>query len=362
MSDLKEKLQPLLKGEIFDDEQTLEQASHDASLFEVKPKLVIAPQDSEDIKALVRFANENPGISLTARSAATDMSGGPLNESIILDFTKHFNQVKEVGEGYAITQPGVFYRDFEKQTLAKGWLMPSYPASREICTVGGMVANNSGGEKTLSYGQTKNYVQKLKAVLSDGNEYEIQPLSKEQLEAKMNQGDFEGGLYKELHQLLEDNYEEIQQHKPTVSKNSAGYFLWDVWDRSTFDLTKLITGSQGTLGLISEITFRLIKPKPHSKLLVIFLHDLKPLGKIAEAVVQCGPESFESYDDKTLKLALRFLPDLVSYMGKGLFSLAWQFLPEAWMAFMHGLPRLVLMAEFTGDTEEEVDKKLEQAR
>ena len=372
MTALREKLQPLIRGEVYDDEKRLREASHDASLFEVKPQLVVAPYDSEDLKALVRFANENPGISLTARSGATDMSGGPLNESVILDFTKHFNQVREVGDsprsssveagGYAVTQPGVFYRDFEKRTLEKGWLMPSYPASREICTVGGMVANNAGGEKTFSYGQTKDYVDKLKVVLADGNEYELKPLNKSELETKISQGDFEGNLYQELFQLLEENYDIIKQHKPRVSKNSAGYFLWDVWDRNTFDITKLFTGSQGTLGLISKITFRLIKPKPHSKLLVIFLHDLKPLGSIADAVVECEPESFESYDDKTLKLALRFLPDFISYLGKNLITLAIDFLPEFWMFLTGGMPRLVLMAEFTGDTEDEVDEKLQRAQ
>ncbi|MDP2648254.1 MAG: FAD-binding oxidoreductase, partial [Candidatus Yanofskybacteria bacterium] len=383
MADLKNELQPLIKGEISIDPSLLEKYSRDASLFQVKPSLIAIPQDEDDIKSLVSYAGRNPSekISLTVRSGATDMTGGPLNESVILDVSR-LDKIIEVGEsprsssgplrhssgeaseadGYAVTQPGVFYRDFEKATLAKNLLMPAFPASREICTVGGMVANNAGGEKTLTYGQTKEYVQELKVVLADGNSYEIKPLDAVELGAKMAQQDFEGDMYRQIHSLLQENYDLIQEHKPKVSKNSAGYYLWDVWDRRTFDLTKLFTGSQGTLGIITEIKFKLIRPKPYSKLLIIFLNDFKLLAKVAGAVMRFKPESFESFDDKTLKLALRFLPDFIKLLGKNIFALAWQFLPEFGLVLSGGVPKLILLAEFTGDSEKEVDDKLQQAR
>ena len=107
--------------------------------------------------------------------------------------------------------------------------------------------------------------------------------------------------------------EDIKKAKPDVSKNSAGYFLWNVWDRDKeiFDIPKLIVGSQGTFGIITEITLGLIRPKKHSTLLVIFLDDFKALGDVISRVLKHNPESFESYDDHTLKIALLFLPDII---------------------------------------------------
>lgn len=368
MNNLESEIKNIIRGEVESDEKTLDKYSVDASVFKIKPKLVVYPKDAEDIKALVKFVaekkKENPDLSLTVRSGGTDMSGGPLTESVVVDVNRHINRLKEVGEGYAIVEPGMYYRDFEKETLKKDLIMPSYPASREICTVGGMVANNAGGEKTLTYGKTENYVGQVKMILRDGNEYVFKPLTKKEVEAKAKEKTVEGEVYEKLFVLLDKNYDAIKAAKPKVSKNSAGYFLWNVWDRDTevFDIPKLIVGSQGTFGIITEITFKLIHPKKHSTLLVIFIKDLKVLGRIVGKVLEHKPESFESYDDHTLKIALRYLPDMIKLLGaRSLVSLGFKFLPEFFMALTGGVPKLILIAEFTGDSEEEIDKKADAA-
>jgi len=367
MEDLKQNLRGILKGEIADDEQTLDEFSRDASVFELKPSLVVAPKNVEDIRNLVKFVSEQKqggtNLSLTARSAGTDMSGGPLTTSIVVDMKRHLSRVKDIGADFAVTEPGVFYRDFEHMALMHDLLMPSYPASREICTVGGIVANNAGGEKSLTFGKTENYVRRLKVVLRDGNEYTLQPLSRSELERKMDQKDLEGEIYRKVFKLVDGNFDLLREAKPRVSKNSAGYFLWNVWDKKTFDLTKLFVGSQGTLGLITEITFSLVHPKHHSRLLVIFMRDLEYLAQLVNEVLAHKPESFESYDDHTLKLALRFLPEIVKRIGKGrVYSLALQFTPEFRLILTSGMPKLILLAEFTGDSEKESREKAEKAQ
>jgi FAD/FMN-containing dehydrogenase len=355
-----------IKGEVATAEADLVKVSHDASIFELKPEVLIAPANTQDLQTIVRWVKErkavNPKLSLTARSAGTDMSGGPLSESIVLNFLPHFDHLLEVGDGFAITEPGVFYRDFEKATLAKGWLLPSYPASRELCTMGGIVANNSGGEKSLIYGKTERYVEELEVVLSDGSLATLRALNSQELETKKAQQNLEGQIYREMHQLLEQNYDAIMAAKPDVSKNSAGYFLWNVWDKKTFDLTKLVVGSQGTLALVTKIKLRLVKPKKFSTLLVMFLNDLGPLGELVNAVMAFKPESFETYDDQTLKMAMKFLPDLMKKMGLNFFSLVSQFLPEMGMVITGGFPKIVLLAEFTGDNKAQVELQAEQAR
>ncbi|MBL4644758.1 MAG: FAD-binding oxidoreductase [Candidatus Pacebacteria bacterium] len=238
------ELKDAVRGEVISDKETLEDFSEDASIFHITPSYVVRPKDAQDVQSLVSFAKRNKGISLTARSAGTDMTGGPLSDSIVVDFLPNFNKVLEVGDGWAKTQPGVFYRNFEKKTLAKNWLLPCYTASRELNTVGGMVANNSGGEKSLVYGKTEKYVRSLKMVLSDGKEYSFQKLSRKELEAILREDSFLGDIYRKTENLIKENHDVIQKARPNVSKNSAGYALWSVWDKEedTFDLTKLLLG------------------------------------------------------------------------------------------------------------------------
>lgn len=346
---------PGFKGEVAEDAATRKSHATDASIFEVMPQAVVFPRDAEDVKTLVRFVNNNRhlGLSLTARAAGTDMSGGPLTESISVDFSRHMHTMKHVGYGSAEAEPGVYYRDFEKAVASQGFLMPSYPASKGLCAIGGMVANNSGGEKTLSYGKTADYVKRVHMVCADGEEHVFMPLSEHSLREKMKEDGFEGGVYREMYRLVTDNADLLRSAKPKVSKNSAGYALWDIWDGKTFDLTRLITGSQGTLGLMTRVLFRTVRPKGHSRLLIMFVNKPDMLGKLIPAVLMHRPESFESYDDRTFALGLRFFA----------FRFAFRFLPEAWMILKNGgLPKLAMLAEFTGDSDHETLRMAEAAR
>ncbi|HEX9722092.1 MAG TPA: FAD-binding oxidoreductase [Candidatus Paceibacterota bacterium] len=362
---LRDELQKLVKGEVADDNTTLEEYSKGYSIFRVRPQVVVFPKSADDVKKIVDFVNKHPQkkLSITARSGGTDMSGGCLGESIILDFSRNMNKLKKIGPDFAVVEPGMYYRDFEKATLKKNLLFPSYPASKDICAMGGIVSNDSGGEKSLTYGKTENYVMEYKMILADGNEYTFRPLSKSQLNQKMTLPGFEGDIYRKLFALVDKNQKLLAQAKPNVSKNSAGYALWNVWDGKTFNIPKLIVGAQGTLGITVEVKVRLVKPKKHSALLVMFLKDLAPLGDLVEKVLEKKPESFESYDDQTVKLALRFLTDFLKLLGaKNMLQLGFQFLPELKMLLFGGLPKLILLAEFTGDTEQEAHTKAKKAQ
>ena len=362
--DLKTNIEKLIKGDVLGDDATRTFYSHDASLFEMRPELVVMPKDKDDIKALVRYVAANkstmPNLSLTARSRGTDMSGAAINDSIIIDSSKYMTKISKVGSQSATTQPGAMYKDFEIQTLKHGAYMPSYPASRDLAGMGGIVNNNSGGEKSLRFGKTANYVTQLKMVLADGNEYTIRPLKKTDLVRKMSQNDFEGKLYKKTFELLEKNYSLIQAARPQVSKDSTGYHLWDVWNRETgvFDLTKLFVGAQGTLGIMTEADLRLVPQQKHSGLLVLFLKDINGLGRLIPAVLSHNPETFESFDDQTLWLSIRFLPTFWKMLGtKKFIKLLFSLIPDG-LQLLKGIPKLVLMVEFSGDSEDEVRQKI----
>ncbi len=359
------ELKKSISGDVASDPETLSLFSHDASLFEVKPQAVAYPKNAQDVQNLVTFVTKNkqkyPELSLTGRCAGTDMGGGSINQSIIVEFIKYFNHTPTIQGNIATTQPGIFYRDFEKETMKHNLVFPSYPASRELCAMGGIVNNNSGGEKSLQYGKTEKYVKRVKVVLRDGNVYELKPFTNKELQEKMKQKNLEGEIYTKMFTLINDNYDEIQKAKPSVSKNSAGYYLWNVYDKQTgiFDLTKLWVGAQGTFGMLLEADIELVPVKKHHEMMIIFLHDMSHLGQIINEILPLEPESFESYDDNTLKLALKYFPEFAHQLGMGgLIQAGFAFLPAFMMMATGSLPKLILQVDFTGDDADILQQKI----
>ncbi len=357
---LLERVKSAVRGDVTNTQAELTKYSRDTSIFVRVPEVVVYPKDTEDVSRLVKAvctaASEGVSASITARSAGTDMSGGPLTTSIVAVFTKYMNKVLAVEHGYAVVEPGCYYRDFEKATLAEGnQILPSYPASREIAAMGGIVNNNSGGERTLEYGKTADYIEEVEVGLDDGSVATFAALTPAEVEAKKLLPSREGAIYQNMSRLLEENRETIQNAKPKISKNSAGYALWDVIDKNgNMNLAKLICGAQGTLALTTKMKLRLVRQQEHRAMLVIFLNDLAKLPEIVRTVLPFNPESFESYDDHTFTLAIRFLPQMLSQMGLvPAIRLGLSFLPEVFMVLRGGVPKLVLMAEFSEDTAEQ---------
>ncbi len=366
---LVQELKSLISGDVLTDPQTLMDFSHDASLFELKPQVVVYPKDEKDVQALINFVEkhkkEYPDLSLTGRSAGTDMAGGSINTSIIVAFGKYFNHTPTLKGNVATTEPGVFYRDFEKETLKSNLIFPSYPASREICAMGGIVNNNSGGEKSLQYGKTEKYVKRVKVVLRDGKIHEFMPLSEKELKEKMKQKDLEGEIYTKMFDLVSKNYDLLQKARPKVTKNSAGYYLWNIWDPKTkvFDLTKLWVGAQGTLGMLLEADIELVPTHKHREMEIIYLRDLSHLGQIIDIVMPLKPESFESYDDNTLLLALRYFPEFAKQLGVfGMLEAGLAFAPAFLQMFTGHLPKLILQVDFTGNDPDELKQKVATLR
>ncbi|MBM3281323.1 MAG: FAD-binding oxidoreductase [Candidatus Harrisonbacteria bacterium] len=331
----------------------------DTSLFTVVPQYIAKPRNSKELALLVKkvaaLKKDNPSkkeLSLTARAAGTDMTGGPLTTGIVVDFLEHFTAIGKVKGNKIVVEPGVYFRNFNRITKKKGKYLPSYPASLEICALGGMVANNSGGEKTLRYGKTADYIEEMKVILADGKEYALAKWDLKKLKKVMEQNNFLGEATRKIFQLLLKNHREIEAARPQVSKNSSGYALWDIWDGKYFNLMRLFCGAQGTLGLMTEATMRLESIQKGQALVVIFLNEFKDLPRIITTVKRFDPETFEAFDDHTLRLGMRYM-----FIRFGL-----AFLPEAFMILKNGgVPRQVLLAEFTAVTQEEAEKKAKEA-
>lgn len=360
-------LQKQIQGEVVYDEETLQKYSHDTSLFEIKPLAVVYPKTSLDISNIIKFVQDNkftiPHLAITPRSGGSDMTGGAIGQGLIIDVTRYFNQFEIDVPGLgAHVQPGVFYRDFEPKSLESNLIMPVYPASKNLAAFGGMISNNCAGEKSLQYGQMRNFVTSIKVVLSNGKEYEFKELTFDQVQEIINGKDeFIAGIYRRMFHMIEQNYEFIQNAKPKTSKNSSGYALWNVMDKekNTFNLSQIFIGAQGTLGVVSDAHIRLVEQKPFEKIITVFMSSWNTLPKLVNDLLVHKPESLEVFDDTTLKLGLRFFPQIAKRIGQPLLTFLLSFIPEFFIGVrMLGLPKLIMLIELSANTQEELDQKI----
>ncbi len=358
-----------LKGEVYDDFKTLEDNSVDASIFKINPEIVIAPKGVPDIQKLIQYVSERKrrgeNISITARAAGTCMSGGPLTSSILLRFTDHFNKIIniDINKKEVEVEMGAYYRDVESETLKLDLIYPSYPASKDLCAMGGIVNNNSAGEKTLKYGKTDDYIREVEVILSDGNVYTFKEETREEWNRVCStDSTYYGEIHRSVDKLLRDHASVIEKNTPTVSKNSSGYYLWKVYDKetNTYNLAKLICGAQGTLGLVTKAKLGLVENQKYSRMIVMMVKDLKKIPELVKSIMPLSPESFELYDDHTFNIAMKFWYDIARKIGGNIFSLAMQFIPEFLMVITGGVPKVVLLAEFTSNNEADLDKMVKE--
>lgn len=385
---IQETIKTFFKGDVDDSLEVRTAHSTDASLFQIMPELVVYPKDADDVSRLVKWVSEekknNPELSIAARSAGTCMAGGSLNNSISLDGMRYLNALGEVKKvtpykitphfygahpvtvsGEVTVEPGVFYRDLEPKTRAQKLLLPCFTASKTINALGGMIGNNSGGELSLKYGKTQDYVKEVEVVFADGTREVVMEVPRRQAEARAQKGDFVGSIYKKTLELLDANKELIEQKRPHVSKNSAGYNLWnvvrhdEVSGEDMIDLSQLIVGSEGTLGITTSATMRLVEEPQHPSLLVVFISDLQDVAAIVAEALEVHPETIEAYDDKTIELAVRFWAGFIKKRGFwGALKLGLSFLPEFKMMLTGGVPKLVMLIECAGSDAKEVDARI----
>jgi len=364
MDDIIPKLRKLIKGEISTEPAARQAVSRDASVYELIPEAVVSPVDSTDIEKLVRFILKNkaayPKLAITPRSAGTCMSGGSIGSSIVLDMTTHFNKIGSLKGTLLNTQPGVYMRDIDPLLYDQNLHLGCVPASRAINTIGGMVGNNSGGERSLQYGNTERWVRELKVVFGDGNEYVVKPLNRKQLALKLKEDTYEASLYRQTYELIEKHYDRVKNARPHVNKNSMGYNLWSVWDRDTgiFDMTRLISGSQGTLGIITDITMEAVPKAPHSGLLLVYLPSIKNLGDVIATVMHHEPATFEGFDNITFNLGLRYFNTFRKQLGTKEYLRQQSILLKSVAQFKGHIPSMFLMIEFDGQARGEVLDKI----
>jgi len=339
MSTLSQHLRKHLRGEVHDDKNTLRQFATDGSIFTVMPRAVVYPRDITDVRKLLRFswqlAERGKKLPITCRGRGTDQSGAALSEGIVAVLPAHMNKLMDIDRDTVTVQPGMVYGDLLRTLASHDRMLPVYPASMEYSTVGGAVANNASGEKSVKYGTTLDFISELEVVLADGDVIRTRLLSKRDLNKKKGQSDFEGEIYRAIDGLLVDHADVIEEARLNVSKNTAGYNVWDVKHKDgSFNLTPLIAGSQGTLGIVSEITFRTIPQLQDTYLLNLGFDRLQDVEDALNVIHSMNPSAVEMVDEKLLRYLQEHAPEKL----KGLYD-------------DNSLPKVVLLVEFDDEKE-----------
>jgi len=317
--------------------------SVDASIFEVKPLGVVIPRSLEELVNLVNIAREYQ-VPLIPRGAATGITGGCLGRGIIVDFSVGFNSLLEIDipNRRVICQPGLIQDHLNKALEPYGYRLGPDTSTGNRATIGGMVANNAAGSRSLRFGMMADHLQAVALLLSTGKLIEFGPLTLEEWRQKRTLQGIEGYLYSEAWRLKEEYSQEIQTHFPPIPRRVSGYRLDSLLETHAFNFSKLIAGSEGTLGILTQISLNIVPKIQHQGLCLIAFDDLNQAFEAVMPILSYSPLALEMIDDQIIRLG-RESPSL---RGK--------------LDWLVGEPKALLIVEFDGANKDEVLEKVQR--
>ena len=318
MSKVAHYLQEHLLGEVMTSVDARRYFATDCSIFSIAPSIVVYPRNENDVRKTARFtwqlAERGRIIPITPRGWGTDLSGGAVGSGIMLVFPAHMNRIISLDQksGVVVVEPGLNYGRLQQTLQTHERFLPPYPASIEYSTIGGAVGNNAAGEKSVKYGVTKDYVKSLRVVLANGEVIETGRITKRELSKKLGLTTFEGEVYRSLDKLIEENRSTIDKTVRETTKNTAGYNIFDVKRRDgSFDLTPLLVGAQGTLGVITEITCETEAHNPETVVFAAYFDSIQAACDATAALKALPniPSAIEFVDGRLLNIVNQLNPN-----------------------------------------------------
>jgi anaerobic glycerol-3-phosphate dehydrogenase C subunit len=309
-----ETLKSEINGEVLVSDLSRSLYSSGASLYRIKPRAIVQPRTTDDLVATLKFAGQH-NIPITARGGGTSRTGNELGAGILIDFSKHLNQVVEfnAAKQWVRVQPGIVLSELNKFLKPYNLFFPIDPSTQDSATLGGMIANNSSGPHAVKYGTTRSHVKALELVLTSGEVVKtgLKPiLSDSNSSAHQTHED---KLYRLVPALIETYQAYLEEERPFTTKNSCGYHIWDLVVDGSIDLTPLLVGSEGTLALVSEATLQLT-PLPEKALSgFVYFDDLGKVGEATQEILAEGPSMVEIMEKHILDLAREQKPELAEY-------------------------------------------------
>ncbi len=313
-------LQQHIAGEVLTSPEVLRYFSTDESILEIKPLLVVHPRSENDIRKVARFSwqlsERGRVVPITIRGKGTDRTGASLGSGIIITTPAHMNKIIELDpkSGVASVEPGIIIGKLQQTLFTHGRLLPSLNSAMNYTSAGGAVANNDSGPNSYKYGPIREFVRGLRVILANGELVLTERLSKRELNRKLGLASFEGEIYRSLDKLIEESKNTIEAFAKLNERSNVGYSIQDVKLKDgSFDLTPLLVGSQGTLGLISEVTF---DTEPNSAQYTNIVGQFAERRQAWEAVQELnklkdGPMSIDFLDRSLMHFIQSTNPNLV---------------------------------------------------
>jgi FAD/FMN-containing dehydrogenase/Fe-S oxidoreductase len=341
--EIEAELKKRIEGDIRFDRYTRLLYSTDASIYQIEPIGVVVPRHKGDVQAVIEVANKL-GVPVLPRGGGTSLAGQTVGHAIVLDFSKYMQNVLEVNkeELWCRVQPGLVQDELNAHVRPMGLQFGPDTSTSNRATIGGMIGNNSAGAHSLTYGKTLDHVIELTVLLADGSAVVLKDLSPEGLESKSRAETLESKVYREISRLAQQHKSEIVARYPKIMRRVSGYNLDEFIKTQPFNLSRMLVGSEGTLGIVVEAKMRLVpKPKWTAMDVIHFNDDIEAL-EASQAILETAPYALESTDKMILGLARG---NIVQSQRLG---------------FVQGNPNSLLMVEYAGDTEDSVKDQVNQ--
>ncbi len=278
--------------EVHDDAGTRAMYSSDASLYRIPPLAVVRPRDSGEVAAALTVARET-GTPVTSRGAGTSVAGNAIGRGIVLDFSRHMNEVLSIDAEArtAIVQPGTVHAVLQKAVMPHGLRFGPDPSTHPRCTIGGMIGNNACGSRSLAYGRTSDNVETLQLLTAAGDTFET---GRTDGQPWIRGAD---ALVDDVRQVMARHLATARTEFDRFGRQVSGYAAHHLLPER-FDLTRALVGSEGTLALVTEATVRLVTDDLVRVVVVLGFDDIVAAGEAAPAVVAHGPISCEGLDSR----------------------------------------------------------------
>lgn len=327
-SDLESSLKSKLSGEVHFDQISKTLYSTDASNYQIEPVGVVIPKNDEDIAITLEIASKY-NVAILPRGSGSSLAGQAVGHALIVDLSKYINQVVEVNveEKTAQVQSGMYLEQLNSKLKQYGLMFGPDPSSAKIATIGGVVGNNATGAHSILYGMAGDNVEACKLFLNKG---ELAHLS-----ANRN----ENPLYEKLYSLREKYSDKIKRDFPKHWRRASGYSLNYFLDKG-LNPAKLLAGAEGTLGLATEFTLNLVEKPKHTGLAILEFDSMVRAMEAVPIILERNPSAIELID--------KYLVDLTRASPSY----------SRMLTFIKGDPEAILVIEFYGDTESEVEKKV----